>query len=203
MVDRADIVLPGKLVLEFQRHDRNAVYGQRHVNGVGIGSRIPELAGAAKDICLVVFYGDRVQVGFRFEKADLQLAAHILDAIAEDIQKPLIGDGLFQSMIQLVNSLKAIILRVSGPFLRLCLGDEFAENVHVDALGNIVLAGMYPVPLGILPAELRVTTCRRNQEGFDIPFKPLFAFVHGDSPHLFLLHFSLTITSKSGCGIKQ
>ena len=185
LVDRADIVLHGKLILELQRHDRNAVYGQRHVNGVGIGSRIPELAGAAKDICLVAFYGDRVQIGFRLEKANLQLAAHILDAIAENIQKSLTGDGLFQSMIQLVNSLNAIILGVSGPFLWLRLGDEFAENVHVDALGNIVLAVMYPVPLGILPAELRVTTCRRNQEGFDIPFKPLFAFVHHKVPPIF------------------
>ena len=85
LVDGADIVLPGQLVLQFQSNHRNAVHRQHHVDGIGIGGGVAELTGAAKDVSLVELNSKRVQVGLWLEEADLQLAAHILDTVAEDI----------------------------------------------------------------------------------------------------------------------
>ena len=84
-------------------------------------------------------------------------------------------------MVQLVRSAGTVIFGVLCPILWLGLGDEFAEDIHVDALCDIVLTGMYPVAVRILTTELGIATLRGNQEGLDIPLKALFTFVHHES----------------------
>lgn len=164
LVDGTDIVLPGQLAFQFECHHGDTVDGKHHVDGVGVSSRVTKLTGAAQDVCLVPLGSKGVQIGLRLEEANLQLAAHILDAVAQNIQKALIGYGGFQPVIQLVRGAVTVIFGVLCPFLGLGFGDELAEDIHVDALCDIVLTGMYPVALGILSAKLSVATCRRNQE---------------------------------------
>ena len=71
LVDGADIVLPGQLVLQFQSHHRDAVHGQHHVDGIGVGGGVAELTGAAEDVGLVAFGGKGIQIGLRLERTDL------------------------------------------------------------------------------------------------------------------------------------
>ena len=181
LVDGTDIVLSGQLVLQLQCHHGDTVDGKHYVDGVGVGSRVTKLTGAAQDVCLVSLGSKGVQIGLWLEEADFQFATHILDSVAEDIQQTLVRDGGFQPVIQLVRSAGTIIFGVLGPFLGLSLGDEFTEDIHVDALCDIVLTGMYPVAVHILTTELGIAARRGDQEGFNIPFKSLFAFVHHDT----------------------
>ena len=181
LVDGADIVLPGQLVLQLQCHHGDTVDGKHHVDGVGVGSRVTKLTGAAQDVCLVSLGSKGVQIGLRLEEADFQFATHILDAVAQNIQKALVGDGGFQPVVQLVRGAVTVIFGILGPILGLGLCDEFAEDIHIDALCHIMLANMYPIALGILTTELGIAARRGNKEGFNIPFKALFTFVHHDT----------------------
>ena len=190
LVDGTDIVLPGQLVLQLQCHHGDTVDGKHHVNGVGVGSRITKLTGAAQDVCLVSLGSKGVQIGLRLEEADFQFATHILDSVAEDIQQTLVRDGGFQPVIQLVRSAGTIIFGVLGPFLGLGLGDKLAEYIHIDALRNIVLTGMYPIALGILSAKLSVATCRRGQKGLNVSLKSLFGFIHDIGPFIIISFLS-------------
>lgn len=182
LVDGADAVLPGELVLQFKRNHGDTVDGQHHVDGIGVGRGVAELPGATQNIGFVALCIQGIQVGLRLEIADLQLAAHVLDAVAQDVQQTLIGDGGLQPVVQLVRRSSPVIFGVLGPFFWLGFGDELAEHIHIDALGKIVLTVMYPVALGILPTELGVAPGRGDQEGFNIPLEPLFAFVHDITP---------------------
>ena len=156
LIHGAGAVLPRKLVFQLQRHHRDAIYREHHINGVCIGGRITELPGTAKDICFIPFHSFGVQPGFRLEIAHPQLAAHILDAVAENKQKPLIGDGGLQTVIQLFYCLFTVIAGIFCPFFGLGLCNKLAQHIHIDAPCHIVLTVMYPVAVGILPIELRV-----------------------------------------------
>ena len=181
LVDGADIVLPFQLVFQLQSNDRNAVYRKHHINGVVVGRCIAELAGTAKDIGVVALHRKGVQVGFRLKIAHPQLAAHILDTVAQNIQQALIGNAGFQPVVQLVCRLIAVVFGVARPFFGLCCGDELAKHVHIDTFADILLARLHPMPVGILPVELGVAALRRNQKGFYVALKPFFAFVHQDT----------------------
>ena len=178
LIDSTDIVLPGELVLQFQSYNRNAIHRQYHVDGVAVGGGVAELTCTAEDIRLIALHVNGVQFRLRLEEADLQLAAHILNAVAEDIQQALIGNSGLQAVVQLVRSLVTIVFGILRPFPGLGLGDKFAENIHIDALCHIVLTGVHPVALGILPVELGVATLRGDEEGFYIPFKSFLTFIH-------------------------
>ena len=82
LVDGTDIVLTCQLVLQFQGNHRNAVDRQHHINGVGIGGAVSELSGTAKDIGIIQFGSQGVQIRLRLEEADFQLATHVLNAVA-------------------------------------------------------------------------------------------------------------------------
>ena len=71
LIDGAYIVLPGELVFQFQRHYGDAIDGQHHVDGVGVGGGVAELPGAAEDIRLIAFHSKGVQIRFRLKEADL------------------------------------------------------------------------------------------------------------------------------------
>ena len=101
LVDGTDIVLPGQLILQFQSNNRNTVHGKHHIDGVGVCHRITELTGAAEDVCFIAFSINGVQIRLRLKEANLQFATHVLNAIAQDIQQALVGNGSFQAMIQL------------------------------------------------------------------------------------------------------
>ena len=184
LIHGAGAVLPRKLVFQLQRHHRDAVYREHHINGVCIGGGITELPGTAKDICFIPFHSFGVQPGLRLEIAHPQLAAHILDAVAENKQKPLIGDGGFQTVIQLFFCFFAVIAGIFCPFFGLSLGDKLAQYIHIDALFYIVLTVMYPVTVRILSVELHIPALRRDQEGFNVSLEPFLAFVH-DVPLIF------------------
>ena len=190
LIDGAYIVLPSELVFQFQRHYGDAIDRQHHVDGVGVGGGVAELPGAAEDIRLITFHSKGVQIRFRLEKANLQLATHILDAVAQNIKKALIGYGGFQPVIQLVRSAGTVIFGVLCPILWLGFGDKFAENIHVDALCHIMLANMYPIALGILSAKLSVATCRRGQKGLNVSLKSLFGFIHDIGPFIIISFLS-------------
>lgn len=190
LVDGTDIVLPGQLVFQFECHHGDTVDGKHHVDGVGVGSRVTKLTGAAQDVCLVSLGSKGVQIGLRLEEADFQFATHILNAVAQNIQKALIGYGGFQPVIQLVRGTGTVIFGVLCPFLGLGFGDKLAEYIHIDALRNIVLTGMYPIALSILSAELGVATCRRGQKGLNVSLKSLFGFIHDIGPFIIISFLS-------------
>ena len=178
LVDGADIVLPSQLVFQFQRNHWNAVHGQHHVDGVGIGGGIAELTGAAEDISLVALNGKGIQIGLRLKETDLQLAAHILNAVAEDIQQALIGDSGFQTVIQLVRCFIAVKLLILCPFLRLGFGDKLTKHIHIDALFEVMLPCFHPISISVLTVKLNIATRFGNQKGLYISFKSLFTFIH-------------------------
>ena len=184
LVDCTGAVLPGELIFQFQCNHRDTVDRKHHINGVRVARRIAELPGTAQNIGFVAFECFGVQPGFRLEVARPQFAAHILDAVAQDMEQPLIGDGSLQPVIQLFYRLVAVVPGIFRPFFRLGLGDKFAQHIHVDALVQIMLAGMDPVAVRILPVELRVPALRRDQKSFNVPLEPFLTFVH-DVPLIF------------------
>ena len=160
LVDGTGAVLPGELIFQFQCNHRDTVDRKHHVDGVRVARRIVELPGTAQNIGFIAFQCFGVQPGFRLEVAHSQFAAHILDAVAQDMEQSLIGDGRFQPMIQLLGRLVTIVPGVFRPFFRLGLGDKLAQHIHVDAPCHIVLTVMQPVAVRILPIELRVPALR-------------------------------------------
>ena len=143
--------------------------------------RVLELTCAAEDICLVPFCRQGVQVRLGLEIAHSELATHILYAISEHVDKTVIGNGGFQTVIQLVCSFVSIVFGILSPFFRLSLSNEFAQHIHIDALTLIMMASVDPFAICVLTAELGITAFRRNKERLYIAFKSFFAFIHQDT----------------------
>ena len=178
LIDGTDIVLACQLILQFQSDYGNTIYRQHHVDGIAVGSSVAELTGAAKNICFIAFNCQWVQIGLRLKEANFQFAAHVLNTVAENVKQALVGDGSFQAMIQLICSRSSIILGILRPFFGLSLCNELAQHIHVNALCDIVLTIMYPVAVSILSVKLGISTFRGNEEGFYVPFKAFFTFIH-------------------------
>ena len=143
--------------------------------------RVLELTCAAEDICLVPFRRQGVQVRLRLEIAHSKLASHILNTVSEHVDKAVVGNGGFQTVVQLVCCFVSIIFGVFSPFLRLSLSNEFAQHIHIDAFALIVMTSVDPFAICILTAELNISAFRRNKERLYIAFKSFFAFIHQDT----------------------
>ena len=90
-----------------------------------------------------------------------------------------VGDGGFQPVVQLVRGTGTVIFGVLCPILWLGLGDKFAEDIHVDALCDIVLTGMYPITLGILTVKLFISM--RDEMLLYVVLESFFGSVHGQA----------------------
>ena len=117
-------ILTCQLVLQFQRHHRDAVDRQYHIDGVMVQRGVSELARTLYNILLILQVQLLVERACWFEIHQLELKAQVVDAVAQYPYQTTLMNLVLQHIVKAVFRLGTILLLIQIPFLRLCQTEE-------------------------------------------------------------------------------
>ena len=162
------------LVLELHCNDRDTIEGKHHINGIVVLGGVSELTSYAEHIAAVELHQVLVKLRLRLEVAHLDVDAHILEAVLENVHQAIFGNRVLETSVKLLGSVVTIVLDISRPLLGLSLHNEIDEHLGVDRLFLVVFIFVYSVPIRVHIRELLIATFCAYQEGFYVLFKSLF-----------------------------
>ena len=164
--------LPGKLVLQLNGNNGDAVDRQHHINAVIVLFGIVPLADALADILPVMLDRHIIQRGFRLEITHTELDATVLKAMAEDGDNAIIGYCVLKGFIKLLLRVGVALFLKPLPRNRLC--SLYKAHKGLDVQSH---AGTDGRPVSGIRSLLPATN-GGSQKGFDILFKLLFIIGH-------------------------
>lgn len=127
LADRVLHVLPVERVLELRREDRDAVQEEHHIEALLVLFAEPELADDREQVRRVQTTGLLVQAAGRPEVRQAELAARVLEALAEHGQRSPAFDLRGQALQELVLDAHAMMLGDLLPLLGLGGEDEVQD----------------------------------------------------------------------------
>ena len=138
--------LAGKLIFQLNRHNRNAVQRQHHINGVIVRFRIMPLPDALADILLVIFHCQCVQSRLRCKIADRELNAAMLEAVAQHFNQTDLLHGAIERLVELADRidvahpLKATPCHWLAAFYEVgqCNNVQCHAAIHVVAIAGVI-----------------------------------------------------------------
>ena len=170
-------VLPHVLILEFERDQGEAVERQDHVDRVVVLRRIGELTRAPQDVAAIQFRLRRVELGHGLEIAQIDLDAHVLNAVFERVDQAVVFDRLLDAMIEPVLCFVLVVILILAPRLGLSLCDKVDQDVEIDRPFLVIVKFVDAMTVGVEVGELLIPSVG-DQPIFDVAFKLFFCQVH-------------------------
>ena len=127
--------LSGELILQFNRHNGDAVDSQHHIDCICVAFRIVPLADTLADILLVVGDGHLVQRRLWLKIAHPKIDATMLKAVTQDRNQTILRDGIFKCLIKLPNRvdrthpLEAFPCHRLGTFYEIGQSDDVQKHI--------------------------------------------------------------------------
>ena len=173
--------LPGELILQFQRNQRNTVDREHHVHALfGVAGAVVPLPDALADVLFVPGKGELVQLGFRFEIDDPEFLPPMLETMTKDVDQAVHIHGVLKGAVELCLGIALAALLKEIPGHRLSILHESAERADIEGIvfneiALIVTAESDAVTgiSGFLPSA-----GRGDQIGFNVSFKLFFIIWH-------------------------
>ena len=156
--DRVLDILAVERALEFGREDRDAVQEQREVEALLALLAVAELAHDGKEVGRVQALQLLVEPARGPEVRELELAARVLDAVAQHVERPPPADLPRQPAEEARLHLRPVVLLEPLPLLRLG-GEEEVDHIGREQAQPAVVV-LRPTP--VVAARQRVVAVRRR-----------------------------------------
>ena len=134
-------VLPGKGVLEFRSEDRDAVQKDAEVETAFVLRAVVELPHHSEEVRRVESPGLLVEAAGGPEVREVELAAGVLDAVAEHVDHSATAEFARQPVEELISVSRSPMLAQPPPFLRLAGHQEVDHVLRDEAQLAVVVGG--------------------------------------------------------------
>ena len=124
-------ILPRILIFQFKGENGNAVEHKHHIDGIFVIGGIMPLAHAVADVFCIDGNGSLIESRFGLEITDTEFYAPVLEAVAQDGQKPVGIAGVIERKAAFAHGLNGILINKPCPLPGLSFLNEFYESVNI------------------------------------------------------------------------